>query len=70
MADPQSNTPTQQQFFQLLPVTLEIAGLTHAEPSKYYNDDQMELRAQAIRKAFRHARNLLRDVAAEQTPVS
>lgn len=68
MADPQPNTERLQQFFQLLPVTLEIAGLPHGEASKYYNDDQMELRAQAIRKAFRHARNVLRDVAAEQTP--
>jgi hypothetical protein len=70
MTDPQPNVQRLQQFLQLLPVTLEIAGLPHGEIGKYYNDDQMELRAQAIKKAFRHARNLSRDVAAEQSPVA
>ena len=54
-----------QQFLQLLPVTTVIAGLTTAEPSKYFNDDQMELRAAALKRAFKHARNLLKDLVSE-----
>jgi hypothetical protein len=69
MADPQPNSQRLQQFLQLLPVIVEIAGLPRGEAGKYYNEDQMELRAQALRKAFRHARNLAQQVSAEPTPV-
>jgi hypothetical protein len=54
-----------QQFMQLLPVTLAIAGLSHADAGKYFNDDQMDLRIQSLRRAFKHAKKLMSDVIAE-----
>jgi hypothetical protein len=50
------------EFLQLLPLTLSIAGLPQAEHGKYYNDGQMEIRANAIRAAYKHARQLLLEV--------
>lgn len=70
MTDPEPNSQRLQQFLQLLPLCIEIAGLPRGEPGKYYNDDQMELRAQAIKKAFRHARNLSREISADQSPAA
>ena len=63
---PESGDRKQQQvreFMQLLPLTLEIAGLPHAEPGKYYNEGQMEARATAIRSAYKMARQVILDVA-------
>ena len=52
-----------REFMQLLPLTLEIAGLPHAEPGKYYNDGQMEARATTIRTAYKIARQIILEVA-------
>ena len=52
-----------REFMQLLPLTLEIAGLPHAEPGKYYNEGQMEARATAIRSAYEMARQIILDIA-------
>ena len=51
------------EFMQLLPLTLAIAGLPEAEPSKYFNEGQLEARANAIRNAYKQARHLLLEVA-------
>jgi hypothetical protein len=62
---PESAERKQQQvreFMQLLPLTLEIAGLPHAEPGKYYNEGQMEARATTIRSAYKIARQIIMDV--------
>jgi hypothetical protein len=45
----------QREFMQLLPLTMAIAGLPEAEHGKYYNDGQMEIRANSLRQAFRYA---------------
>jgi hypothetical protein len=63
---PESGDRKQQQvreFMQLLPLTLEIAGLPHAEPGKYYNEGQMEARATAVRSAYKMARQVILEVA-------
>ena len=63
---PESSERKQQQvreFMQLLPLTLEIAGLPHAEPGKYYNEGQMDARATAIRSAYKMARQVILDIA-------
>jgi len=63
---PESGDRKQQQvreFMQLLPLTLEIAGLPHAEPGKYYNEGQMEARTTAIRSAYKMARQVILEVA-------
>ena len=51
------------EFMQLLPLTLAIAGLPQSEHGKYFNDGQMEIRATAIRNAYKQARQLLLEVA-------
>ena len=58
--------PQQQelrQFASLLTLTLEIAGLTKAEPGRHFNEGQMEARAGTIRNAYKIAKRLVRDVA-------
>lgn len=50
-----------QQFLQLLPLTLTIAGLPQSETGRYYNDDQMELRARTLRLAYKHARRVAKE---------
>lgn len=51
------------EFMQILPLTLAIAGLPESEHGKYYNEGQMEVRASVIRNAYKHARAMLLEVA-------
>lgn len=51
------------EFMQLLPLTMAIAGLPDAEHGKYFNEGQLELRATALRTAYKHARQLVLEVA-------
>jgi hypothetical protein len=51
------------EFMRLLPLTIEIAGMPHSEPGKpYFNEAQMDVRANAIRTAYKLARQLILDV--------
>jgi hypothetical protein len=52
-----------REFMSLLPLTIELAGLPHAEAGRYYNDGQLEVRANALRTAYKFARQLLIDVS-------
>jgi hypothetical protein len=51
------------EFLRLLPLTIEIAGLPVGELGKYFSDAQLELRANALRAAYKYARQLVLDVA-------
>jgi hypothetical protein len=51
------------EFMRLLPLTMEIAGLPHSEVGRYYNDGQMEIRANVIRAAYKMARQVILEVA-------
>ena len=51
------------EFLRLLPLTMEVAGLPRAEPGKHFNEGQMEIRATAIRNAYKLARGLLLDLS-------
>ena len=53
----------QREFMQLLPLSLAIAGLPTAPVGTYFNEGQMELRANSIRNAFKFARQLIVDQA-------
>jgi hypothetical protein len=53
------------EFLRLLPLTLEIAGLPRAEQNKYYNEGQMEVRAAALRTAYKLARQIVLEVASK-----
>lgn len=63
-----SESPDRQQqkvreFMSLLPLTLELAGLPHAEPGRYFNEGQIEARATTVRAAYKVARQIILDVA-------
>ena len=51
------------EFLRLLPLTAAIAGLPDSEHGRYFNDGQMELRAQALRNAYKAARQLILEIA-------
>lgn len=50
------------EFISLLPLTAAIAGLPHADVGQYFNEGQMENRANALRTAYKVARELIRDI--------
>jgi hypothetical protein len=52
-----------REFMQLLPVTTAIAGLPHAELGRPLTDDQLEVRAIVLKRAFKVAKQLMRDIA-------
>ena len=63
-----SESPDRQQqkiseFLRLLPLTLEIAGLPHNEAGRYCNEDQMGVRANTLRTAYKIARQLIIEIA-------
>lgn len=64
-----SNEPIDQQrrnineFMQLLPLTLAIAGLPDAAVGQHFTEGQMEARASTIRNAYKQARQVIKDVA-------
>lgn len=63
-----SESPDRQQqkvreFMSLLPLTLELAGLPHAETGRYFNEGQIEARATTVRAAYKVARQIILDVA-------
>lgn len=51
------------EFLQLLPLTLAIAGLPDCELGKHFNEGQMDNRANTIRTAFKVARQLILEMA-------
>jgi hypothetical protein len=61
-ATPELKQTRMKEFMQLLPLTLELAGLPKSPPDRLYSADQMEARVLSIRTAYRLARQLLREV--------
>jgi hypothetical protein len=56
-------TQKQREFMQLLPLSLAIAGLPQGEHGKYFSEGQLEARANAIRQAFKYARQVVLEVS-------
>lgn len=52
-----------REFMSMLPLTIEIAGLPHAEAGKYFNEGQIEVRVIALKNAFKAARQMLIDIS-------
>ncbi len=52
-----------KEFMQLLPLTVEIAGLPKSESGRHYNEGQMEVRVNTLKLAYKLARSLVQDVA-------
>ncbi len=51
-----------REFLDLLPLTIEIAGLPKSEPGRYYSEDQLESRLITLRHAYRFSRQVARDL--------
>jgi hypothetical protein len=51
-----------KEFLQLLPLTIEVAGLPPCHPDRAFTPDQMEARITSIRIAYKLSRNFLRDI--------
>jgi hypothetical protein len=64
-ADPSPDVRNQRikEFMQILPLTVEIAGLPAGDPNRLVTADQMEVRANILRNAYKIARQLLKEVA-------
>lgn len=61
-ASPEVKQTRMKEFMQLLPLTIELAGLPPAGPAQLFSTDQMEARIMTIRNAYKLARQFLREV--------
>jgi hypothetical protein len=52
-----------RNFMSLLPLSIEIAGLPQTEPGRFLNEGQMEVRANALKGAYKVAKKVMRDLA-------
>lgn len=50
-----------REFLDLLPLAINLAGLPTSEGTRYYSEEQIELRANTIRHSFKFARQLAKD---------
>ena len=50
------------EFMKLLPLTLELAGPSRADPARPFTPDQIAGRAMSVRMAFKEARALVKDI--------
>lgn len=67
-ADMTGDTRNQRmkEFMQILPLTIELAGLPKCEPSKLFTSDQLDLRCTNLKAAYKLARQLLKEVSEGQ----
>jgi hypothetical protein len=52
-----------REFLQVLPVTIELAGMPKSEHGKYYTAEQIEARVITLRNAYKVARQMLVEVS-------
>lgn len=50
-----------RELLDLLPLAITLAGLPRSEGTRYYSEEQMELRANTVRNAFKFAKQLARE---------
>ena len=50
-----------REFLDLLPLTLDIAGLPRSDAGRYYTEDQLESRLITLRHAYRFSRQFARE---------
>ena len=55
-----------KEFLDLLPLAITLAGLPHSEGTRYYTEEQIELRANNVKHAFKFARQLAREYIQRQ----
>jgi hypothetical protein len=52
-----------QEFLDLLPLTIALAGLPRSEHGKYFGEEQIEARVFTVRHAYRAARAIAKESA-------
>lgn len=50
-----------REFLDLLPLTLELAGLPKSDPGKYFSEEQIQARVFTIKHAYKQARQVARE---------
>lgn len=50
-----------REFLDLLPLAINLAGLPTSEGTRNFSEDQIELRTNTIKHAFKFARQLAKD---------
>lgn len=61
MVDANEQQRRYQEFLDLMPLTLALAGLPPSEAGKYNTEEQIEARAFTIRHAYKSARQSARE---------
>ena len=65
-ANPQQQAQQRiNDFLRLMPLTCEIAGLPRAELGRNFNEDQMGVRVNTLKLAYKLARQLIVDIASK-----
>jgi hypothetical protein len=62
VADPNEVQRRYKEFLDLLPLTLNLAGLPPSEPGRYFTEEQIETRLFVMRHAYKAARQFAREV--------
>ena len=57
----EDNQRRYREFLDLLPLTLNLAGLPTSEGSRPYSEEQIEARAFTIKHAWKNARQVARE---------
>ncbi|QEL18221.1 hypothetical protein [Limnoglobus roseus] len=52
-----------KEFLQILPLTVELAGLPQCDPNRLFTPDQMDLRCTNLKNAYKLARQLLKEMS-------
>jgi hypothetical protein len=65
MTDEETLKRRYREFLDLMPITIAIAGLPASEGAFNFTADQMEIRANVLATAFKHARQLVRDAVTQ-----
>lgn len=65
MNDVERQQQSLREFIQLLPVTVQLAGLARAEPGKYFTPEQMEARVITLKQAYKISRQMLQEIATQ-----
>lgn len=60
-ADEEALKRRYREFIDLLPLTIEIAGLSANSSPRSFTAEQMDARAQVLGQAFKLARQVVRD---------
>jgi len=61
VADASEQQRRYKEFLDLMPLTLELAGLPRSEHGKYYTEEQIEGRMLTIKHAYKAARKAARE---------